>query len=792
MKLFGTNGIRGPADKLFTSQFCRSLGYVFGTWLIKQAKTGQIAVAMDPRDSSPRIKKEIITGLAAVGWEIEDQGVIPTPALTYYHKSTPHLGGAVMVTGSHISSDLNGVKLFIDGEEVTKIHEPQIEALFESLNLPATAFTDIQPVITFSDSARQMYFDMLKKLADTPYPDWTVVLDTANGTQSEIMPQLLSDLGLKVILTRQCNIQSPYFVPRDTETESSFTDAIRQIVAEKADLGIGFDIDGDRVIFMDELGRYLPGDYSCSLIALREKTPVLVTPISTCSVVDYLGKKVIRTPVGATHVISAMKQHASTFGFEPNGGGISAEIFYGRDGGSTLIKLLNLLKKRSGTLSQAYDSLPRYFLFRDKIDCPFSSFPQIYAAVKDKYSQYEIDSTDGLKVALDNDSWILFRGSGNAPEFRVFVQSKQLEKTAHLGQDGLNWVKSLISSPNLPVFSHQAVDSLNVLSSVESFPKQCAQVIRETALLPVPPLFSQVKNIVISGMGGSALGGQVIMSLERQIIKVPIIISNEFHLPNFVGNDSLVIVSSYSGNTEETIYALKEAQVRRAQIFILTSGGRLAAMAHDLKLPHYIFDPKHNPSRQPRLGLGYNLVSLISFLIRCQLLHPIPDFNTLPRFLTGRQQDVTAWKIFAQKLLGKIPVLISSEHLKGGVQAFRNQLHENSKTFALVYDIPELNHHLLEGLQFPSSNPQNLLAVFFHSGFYHPENSKRFPLTQAVFASQKIPYVTFSPTGPNRFFETLDLIQSSGYIAYYLALYNHIDPGPIPWVDWYKDELEKL
>ncbi len=131
-KLFGTNGIRGPADTLFTKQFCVKLGAVFGSWLKSKDKEGYVAIAMDPRESSPFIKRHIIQGLASHGWEILDEGVIPTPALTYFVKQSPAVGGGVMITGSHIAESLNGVKLFIDGEEVTKAHELEIEQLFNA------------------------------------------------------------------------------------------------------------------------------------------------------------------------------------------------------------------------------------------------------------------------------------------------------------------------------------------------------------------------------------------------------------------------------------------------------------------------------------------------------------------------------------------------------------------------------------------------------------------------------------------------------------------------------------
>ena len=402
-KLFGTSGIRGPADTLFTKDFCRNLGTVYGAWLTSKGKEGYVAVAMDPRESSPVIKRHIISGLASQGWEILDEGVIPTPALTYFVKQSPSVGGGVMITGSHITANLNGVKLFINGEEVSKVEELEIEKLFENWKLKIENSTT--PIIKFENSAKDLYLNMLKKLATT-YPKWLVVVDSANGTQSEIIFNLLDDLKIKYFKTGDCDIQSPVFIPRDTEVSSSFAEISRQVLLHKADLGIAFDVDGDRIIFIDDQGRYLPGDYSCTLIAQQEDSKAIVTPINTSSVIDSIGKTIYRTPVGSTHVAAKMKEVGAKFGFEPNGGGIFADVAYGRDGGVTLIKMLNLLKASKKKLSDLYSALPQFHLYREKTDCPFDKYDRIYAAVREKYS--DLNDLDGLKVDLGHDEWILF------------------------------------------------------------------------------------------------------------------------------------------------------------------------------------------------------------------------------------------------------------------------------------------------------------------------------------------------------------------------------------------------
>ena len=404
-KLFGTSGIRGPAEELFTNDFCRKLGTVIGTWLKSKGKSGSVAIAYDPRESSPRIKDYLVQGLASTGWPILDQGVVPTPALTYFVKTTPNVAGGIMVTGSHIIASHNGVKIFIDGEEVTKAHELEIEELFSNLKFQSS---NSEPMIKYDNSAKELYISLLKSLGNYPYPNWKIALDTANGAQTQIMRDLLPEFGLDIQCLSHCDIQSPYFAGKDTEKSSDYADLAHQVLLSHCDFGIGFDVDGDRVILIDDRGNFIPGDYTCTLLAQDSSSSSIVTPISTSSVVDHIGKTVYRTSVGSTHVSAKMKEVDSTFGFEANGGAISAEIHYGRDAGTTLIKLLNLLAGKKLSLSALVNSLPKYHIFRDKVDCPFSSYPQIYEAATQKYSDKKIDKTDGIKVWLNTDEWLLF------------------------------------------------------------------------------------------------------------------------------------------------------------------------------------------------------------------------------------------------------------------------------------------------------------------------------------------------------------------------------------------------
>jgi len=333
------------------------------------------------------------------------------------------------------------------------------------------------------------------------------------------------------------------------------------------------------------------------------------------------------------------------------------------------------------------------------------------------------------------------------------------------------------------------VDTLEILKSILAFPLQCNQVIWEMASENIPHQCFLAENVVISGMGGSALGGRIISNLERQVMKIPIIVSTEYHLPNFVGPKTLVVISSYSGDTEETISSLAEAQARSSQIFIVTSGGKLADIARSQSIPHYIYEPRHNPSKQPRMGLGYSIMATISLLSRCQLIHPISNLGQIKTFLSEQTNDLLPYEELAKKLFNTIPIIVTSEHLKGAAHVFKNQLNETGKTFACTFDIPELNHHLMEGLSFPKSNPQNLHFLLIETENYNSEVKKRYPLTKQVISNNHIPSTILTIKSPNRLFDALYLVQAGALTSYFLSQLNQIDPGPVPWVEFFKHQL---
>lgn len=440
MSLFGSTGIRGDPETLFTEQFCFDIPRAFDIFLSNHNLVGSIAIAYDPRISSPKLFERVSAGLIYAKREVLDQGVCPTPALNWYLKASS-CAGAIMITGSHIVGNLNGLKFFAFKDEIFKEHEAEIEKIYEKIKEQIPYTKNQEPVIE-ENKAGSVYSEMLVNLSLSPYKKMKIVLDCQNGCQSEIMPEVLTRLGVEVIKIN-ADLQGE-FKGRDTETQDAVGELQEAVLQNMADLGIAYDFDGDRAVFVDELGNFIPGDYSGTLIAREIEGERIITNFNTSQVVEKIGKQIIRTKIGSPYVAQAIKDNDAVFGFEANGGCFFPDVMLSRDGGSTTIKFLNILNKQNLSLSAFVATLPKYYLYKTKVDCPFDKADMIIEEAKKQFKGVKIEETDGVKIWPTNDSWILFRSSKNAPEFRVFAESTSQTDAEKLAQDGIELVKKLI------------------------------------------------------------------------------------------------------------------------------------------------------------------------------------------------------------------------------------------------------------------------------------------------------------------------------------------------------------
>lgn len=341
------------------------------------------------------------------------------------------------------------------------------------------------------------------------------------------------------------------------------------------------------------------------------------------------------------------------------------------------------------------------------------------------------------------------------------------------------------------------LDKGNILLSIEHLPQQIENAWREVQKLDLTG-YEKATNIVVAGMGGSALGGRIIHYLEFKNLRAPIEIVTNYHLPKYVNENTLVILSSYSGNTEETISCAYEAIKRKAKIIGIEDSGKLMELLQKENLPFYDIDAKHNPSGQPRMGLGYSISALLTILSKLNFItYTNEDFKKAiaatekfitdfgPRIHTNQNHA----KKIAEKLATKIPILISSEHLIGSAHAMKNQLNENAKTFAAHFEIPEINHHLLEGLKYPNRAKDLFLFVFLESNNYFDRIQKRYPITQDVIKKNGYNYEIYKTVSTAKLEEVFEILVLGSYVSFYLAMLHGIDPSPIPWVDYFKEKM---
>jgi glucose/mannose-6-phosphate isomerase len=337
-----------------------------------------------------------------------------------------------------------------------------------------------------------------------------------------------------------------------------------------------------------------------------------------------------------------------------------------------------------------------------------------------------------------------------------------------------------------------------VLASIRNLPNQLEQAWAEVGTLEIPQAYKNSQNIVLVGMGGSALGGRIVDSLIVDRLNTPMEVFTEYHLPNYVNSNTLLITSSYSGNTEETLSATKEAMAKKAKIFGITTGGKLAELLKVKKLPSYIFEPKQNPSGQPRMGLGYSISAILALLKKCGFISfGDEEFSSLAWQLkqkllsfdpeTPEKENLA--KATASRLKGKIPILVASEHLVGIAHAFKNQLNETAKTFAVSFDLPELNHHLMEGLRNPAQAKNYLHFLLLESRLYDPQIKKRYEVTKEVINKNDIESSKFVLMSDKKSDQIFEVLAFSSFVSLYLAQVYDIDPVKIPWVDYFKKRL---
>ncbi len=333
------------------------------------------------------------------------------------------------------------------------------------------------------------------------------------------------------------------------------------------------------------------------------------------------------------------------------------------------------------------------------------------------------------------------------------------------------------------------------LQSLIELPDQFEQAFREVQDIDFPKEYSNAKNILVCGMGGSRFPALIVYHAFKEGLKAPIVVNDEYRVPLWVDEDTLVVLSSYSGTTEEVVFNAEEIFGRTKLITAITTGGRIGELMETKGVPFYKFDPKHNPSAQPRMGVGYSVGALFGLLYKLKLLE-VPDLRLDEALSFFREainrlvekKDDTADKL-AEEIFGRFPFYVVGEFLEGLGKALANQTNETAKSIAAYHVIPELNHHLMEGLKNPSSFRDLALFVFFESDLYHPRVIKRFRITKEVVEKNKIKTISVKVKGRSVLEQAFYFMGLSSLLTYRLSQKYGEKPEEIPFVDYFKKKL---
>ena len=445
-KLFGTNGVRGVFSEDFSLEFVNDLVMSLSSYF----KKGKILVGYDGRHSSPIVAKIVSSALNYSGLDCYVAGLVPTPCLEYATKKLGYDGG-LMITASHNPPQYNGIKLVAsDGVEISREDERKIEQIFDEKNwIKADSFGK-----TFDESNTvSTYIDGILKNIDKQSIKKTkfkVCLDLGNGAQSVTAKKLCEELECEVF-SINATIDGNFPGRGSEPTPQNLDDLSKLVVDTNSDFGIAFDGDGDRSIFCDEKGQILTGDSSalllCDYLLNQYPNSQVVTCLNSGNTIEKIVEKsdsrVVRTKVGSVEVSRRMVNDGALIGYEENGGFMFGKHNHVRDGGMTLALMLDLLSKSKSNLSEKIKNLPPSFTTKTKIECSLEQSEVIISELLKEFP--DSDTSDGIKIHVDENNWVMIRSSGTEPIIRIYGESNSQQNLDSLISNFVEKTKSILS-----------------------------------------------------------------------------------------------------------------------------------------------------------------------------------------------------------------------------------------------------------------------------------------------------------------------------------------------------------
>ena len=298
----------------------------------------------------------------------------------------------------------------------------------------------------------------------------------------------------------------------------------------------------------------------------------------------------------------------------------------------------------------------------------------------------------------------------------------------------------------------------------------------------------EIRNVLICGLGGSGIGGTIVSDIISSKVNIPIAATKDYSIPNFVNEHTLVIANSYSGNTEETLYALEKCQSRGAEIAVITSGGKLKAIAEENKYNKIII-PGNQP---PRAMFGYAFTELFFMLNHYGIIDDSfkSDFTKAIELLDTEKSDIQEQAMsLAKKMYKQTPVIYVANGFEGVAVRFRQQINENSKMLCWHHVVPEMNHNELLGWR---TNVNDLAVVYFRNKSDYDRNQIRMDINKKVISKFTENITEIWSKGDSLIENSLYHINLGDWVSWYLSEMNNVDAIEIDVIDFLKGELAKV
>jgi len=342
--------------------------------------------------------------------------------------------------------------------------------------------------------------------------------------------------------------------------------------------------------------------------------------------------------------------------------------------------------------------------------------------------------------------------------------------------------------------AYQRIDPQGMLARIRDLPHQCRAAWQEVQTLELPDDYCDIDKVIILGMGGSAIAGDFLRSLVALESPVPIFSHRDYELPLLVDGRTLLIASSYSGNTEEVLSCFERGLGTGAKKVVITGGGKLLTTARANGVPAFVF---HYES-EPRAALGYGIMPLLAIAQKVGIVaDKDEDVDEAIAAMLGLATridetvplDRNPAKQLAQRLHQRLPVIYSAGILAQVARRWKGQLNETSKMWCFYEELPEANHNALVGYGLPKEIAAKALVVFLRAPSLHPRILLRYELTQTALEEAGVESATVDAEGKSPLAQIMSAVLFGDWVSLYLAVLNGVEPAPTPPIAKLKDRL---